>query len=629
MHSLQFASLPRGHDRQPVTTTVSGAQGQNAPREAAQPIAVSSVPSRTSSSFFNGAGAGAGNGCPDNSRLTSPRFVGGTNNASSQPNPMETDSSTDGSFDEDSASLHDEETAHFQSQAESARLYLEELGIDVGAKESGGLAALMVAAWENRYDLVENLLAANVPADSVDAASGDTALILAASLGHAGVVKRLLDVPGLALDHANQNGDTALMLASSGNCPEVVELLIKRGADVNLLNCRHGYTALMLASAYGSAGAAQKLVAAPRIELDRANLRGDTALILACSGKHADVVKCLLAAGAATTPVGSHALTAFGIAVQEKNVPITELLLAHHPETGDTFNASSGLQDAFSVAVTDLLLARDRPSPFEIAEPLAFFRTLSDMIPVDGDTRLLLQWLRKQGVLMACAQELVALLAPAGAWAPGADRGREGDRRQQRLIYCISAVGQLGYTGAAERVRHIYQQAGTSPEGLGKLDKLARQQLGAVASSANTAAALLGGDLINLLIDHCLQQTSPKYEVRVLLLQECLVQAGFIEPLAMAVASGWQAVLAGMQQKQFTVPAGLSFVGILEHIHKHVIGEAQTMLARALKERLKEHALLSSFQVMLPPKQEEAVHVLFQTQCNWLSQFCEQSLEFH
>jgi hypothetical protein len=190
-------------------------------------------------------------------------------------------------------------------------------------------------------------------------------------------------------------------------------------------------------------------------------------------------------------------------------------------------------------------------------------------------------------------------------------------------------VGQLGYTGAAERVRHIYQQAGTSPEGLGKLDKLARQQLGAVASSANTAAALLGGDLINLLIDHCLQQTSPKYEVRVLLLQECLVQAGFIEPLAMAVASGWQAVLAGMQQKQFTVPAGLSFVGILEHIHKHVIGEAQTMLARALKERLKEHALLSSFQVMLPPKQEEAVHVLFQTQCNWLSQFCEQSLEFH
>nr|WP_314623471.1 ankyrin repeat domain-containing protein [uncultured Noviherbaspirillum sp.] len=542
---------------------------------------------------------------------------------------METDSSTDSSFEEESASLLDEHNAQVQSQADRARACLEEAGIEVNTNESGGLTALMIAAWEDRYDLVENLLAAGVPAHSVNAASGDTALILAASLGHAGVVEQLLDVPGLALDHANQNGDTALMLASSGNCPEVVELLLKRGADVNLVNRRHGYTALMLASAYGCVGALQKLAIAPRIELNRANPRGDTALILACSERHADAVKCLLAAGAATTPVGSQGLTAFNVAMEERHVPLVELLLAHDPDTGDTFNASSGLQDAFSVAVTDLLIARNRASPFEIAEPLVFFRTLSDMIPVDGDTRPLLQWLRKQGVLMACAQELVALLAPAGAWSPGADRGRRGDRRQQRLIYCISAVGQLAYTGAAERVRNSYQQAGTSPEGVGKLDKLARQQLGAVASSASTAAALLGGDLINLLIDHCLQQTSPKYEVRVLLLQECLVQAGFIEPLAMAVASGWQAVLAGMQQKQIIVPAGLSFVGIMEYIHKHVIGEAQTMLARALKERLKEHALLSSFQVMLQPKQEEAMHVLFQTQCNWLSQFCEQSLEFH
>lgn len=627
MQSLQFASLQRGHDRQIVSTAVSGAQGQTVPGEAAQPITVSSVLNRTSTSFFDGSGAGAGSSHSDNGHLTSRRFAGGTNNASSQPSPMETDSSTDCSFDEDSTSLQDEDTAYYQNQTDRARAYLEEAGIDLNMDESGGLTVLMTAAWENRYELVENLLAAGVAAHSVNAASGDTALILAASLGHAEVVRQLLGVPGLALDHANQNGDTALMLASSANSPEVVELLIKRGADVNLVNRRHGYTALMLASAYGCVGALQKLAAAPGIELNRANSRGNTALILACSERHADEVECLLAAGAATTPIGSQGLTAFGVAIEEKHVPVVELLLAHDPESGDAFNASSELQDAFSVTVTDLLIARDRASPFDIAEPLVFFRTLSELIRVDGDTRPLLQWLMKQGVLMACAQELVALLAPAGAWAPGADRGGRGDRRQQRLVYCISAVAQLEYRGTAERVQNIYQQAGASPEGVDKLDKIARVQLGAVASSASTAAALLGGELINLLIDHCLQQTSPKYEVRVSLLQECLVQAGFIEPLATAVASGWQAVLAGMQQKQISVPAGLSFVGIMEHIHKHVIGEAQTMLAHALKERFKEHALLSSFQMMLPPKQDEAMHVLFQTQCNWLSQFCEQSLE--
>jgi ankyrin repeat protein len=540
---------------------------------------------------------------------------------------MDTDSSTEGSLEEDSTSLQDEQSAHCQNPADRARAYLEERGIEVDMHETGGLTALMAAAWDAQGELVGNLLAAGVPAHAVNAASGDTALILAASLGHADIVEQLLDAPGLALDHANQTGDTALMLAASGNFPAVVELLQKRGANVSLVNPVHGYTALMLASAYGCAGAAQTLVKAPGIELDRANPRGDTALVLACAGKHADVVRCLLDAGAATTPLGRQARHALAVAMKERDIPIVELLLAHDHESGRHFNDASDLQDAFSVTVTDLLAARDRAPLSDIAEPLAFFRTMSELIPADGDTRHLVQWLRSQGVLMACAQELASILVPAHAWALAADRGRRGQIGQQRLIYCISAVGQLVYTGAAERVRSIYQQAGASPEGVSKLDKLVTLQLAKVAGSASTAAAQLGGELINLLIDHCLQQTSSKYEVRVALLQECLVQAGFIEPLAMAVASGWQAVLAGLLQKQITVPAGLSFVGIIDHIHAHVIGEAQAMLASALKERLKEHALLSSFHVMLPPKQEEALHVLFQTQCNWLSQFCDQALE--
>ena len=516
-----------------------------------------------------------------------------------------------------------------QSRGERARTYLEGLGIEVDTSETGGLTALMVAAWEDEQDIVGHLLDAGASAHSVNDATGDNALILAASFGHVEVIRHLLNVRGLELNHANLNGDTALMLAASGNWPGVVELLLAHGADVNRVNRKHGYTALMLASAYGCIGAAEKLTRAPSIELDRSNPHGDTALILAIAGKHAKLVQCLLDAGAEATPARSQARSAFGMAMEGKATAIVELLLDRDQRIDGNFNASSAQCDAFSVTVNDLLMIRYDPAPIDIAEPLELFKTMSRQIAADGDTRRLLPWLREKGMLMACAQELVALLAPAHAWALKTDNGRKGSRDRQRLIYCISALGQMPATGATERVRNTYRQAGLSAERVDRLDSPARQQLGIVASAANTAAAQLGNELVNLLIDLCFEQTSPKYEVREALLQACLVQEGFIEPLAKAIASGWHSVLAGMRKESISAPAGHSFVEIIDNFHQRVIDEAQTMLATVLKERLKQQALISSFRVMLPSKQEEVVHEMFQTQSNWLSQFCDQSLEMN
>lgn len=61
------------------------------------------------------------------------------------------------------------------------------------------------------------LLFRKVPTAQTNAAKedGNTALILASSIGWEGIVKLLLDVPGIDVDMAEKNGWTALMLASS------------------------------------------------------------------------------------------------------------------------------------------------------------------------------------------------------------------------------------------------------------------------------------------------------------------------------------------------------------------------------------------------------------------------------
>ena len=84
-----------------------------------------------------------------------------------------------------------------------------------------------------------------------------------------------------------------------------------------------------------------------------------------------------------------------------------------------------------------------------------------------------------------------------------------------------------------------------------------------------------------------------------------------------------------MRKESTSAPAGYAFVEIIDNFHQRVIGEARTMLATVLNARLKQQALISSFRVMLPSKQEEVVHALFQTQWDWLSQFCDQSLEMN
>jgi len=113
--------------------------------------------------------------------------------------------------------------------------------------------ALMVAALKGQLDIVQRLRAGGASLDR----PGWTPLIYAATGGHEGVVRYLLD-QGANINAGSPNGTTALMMAVREHRLEVAELLLSRGADVTRRNDA-GMTALTYAEQGNETELAQRL----------------------------------------------------------------------------------------------------------------------------------------------------------------------------------------------------------------------------------------------------------------------------------------------------------------------------------------------------------------------------------
>lgn len=536
------------------------------------------------------------------------------------------DSSAENSFDSSEEELEMASDSPSISKKD-ALAFLAGKNIAVHDRDSNGVTELMVAACESELDVVKNLLAAGAEVNCSPSSTGDSVLILAASRGHGEVVEALLRVPGIELETANRNGDTALMLASSNNYIDVATLLLKHGADVNQMNQKRGYNALLLAADYGLDDMIKLLVAQSGIELNATNSRGDTALILAAAGRHRHVVKVLLEQGADMEVSDIQGYTALKAAVAAQDAAIVELFLEKDQELTDS-DALSALPNAFRMTINDLAASR-RSSTSSFAapsDPLQFFEELCSMITDKGDSLLLLRWLHGKGLAMACAKELASLLAPASVWASNAARGsRVYNITQQRLIYCLGAMGQLATGAIRGNVLNDYRQAGISGKGLVTLTEVVDWQLATLAEMAANAAAQLGSNLVGTLIARCLAQTSAAYEVHQTELQDILIQEGFLKPLATAIASGWKATVAEVMVQTRPVLGGLSLFGVVNHVHTLVTEHAERALASTLKENIRPQEFVHSLEKIMPAKNEEVIHGVYQTQQNWLWQFCQQS----
>jgi hypothetical protein len=145
-------------------------------------------------------------------------------------------------------------------------------GATPNALERDRYDIVTIAAVANDLGTLKLALALGASARNVTSRYDGTALIAAAHLGHAEIVRALI-AAGAPLDHVNNLGWTAviesIVLGDGGpRHTATLRALIDAGADVNLAD-RQGRTPLALARAHGYTSMVRLLERAGRARLDR------------------------------------------------------------------------------------------------------------------------------------------------------------------------------------------------------------------------------------------------------------------------------------------------------------------------------------------------------------------------
>lgn len=127
-------------------------------------------------------------------------------------------------------------------------------GANLELLENDRYDAVTIAAVNNDEETLRLLLSLGASARLITSRYDGTALIAAAHLGHAGVVKQLI-AAGAPLDHVNNLHWTALIEAivlgdGGSQHVETVRALVQAGASLTLTD-RQGFTPLALARARG------------------------------------------------------------------------------------------------------------------------------------------------------------------------------------------------------------------------------------------------------------------------------------------------------------------------------------------------------------------------------------------
>ena len=187
------------------------------------------------------------------------------------------------------------------------------------AKYSG--ETLFTAAEKNSLPTMEFLLKKTVNVNKLDK-KGQTAMIVAASMGHEDIVKVLFQ-SGADINVMTPNGDTAMSRAVQKDKPNVVKLLLLQGADPNKLD-KKGQTAMIVAAAMGHEDIVKVLFQAGA-DINAMTPNGHTALFRAVQKDKPNIVKLLLLQGADPTLAAAAGGTPLHLAISFKSKHIIEI----------------------------------------------------------------------------------------------------------------------------------------------------------------------------------------------------------------------------------------------------------------------------------------------------------------
>lgn len=168
-------------------------------------------------------------------------------------------------------------------------------GADVTAAQPDGATALHWAAHWNAAETVSRLVAAGADVDAVNDLDVPP-LWIAIDNANVGVAERLIDA-GAHPDARLPSGETVLMTAARHGLGSLVAQLIERGADARLAEHERGQTALMWAAAGGHADVARRLLESG-VGVGARTTGRFTALLFAARAGDIETVQLLLQAGA-------------------------------------------------------------------------------------------------------------------------------------------------------------------------------------------------------------------------------------------------------------------------------------------------------------------------------------------
>ncbi|KAF5281783.1 hypothetical protein FQR65_LT14530 [Abscondita terminalis] len=162
---------------------------------------------------------------------------------------------------------------------------LVEHGADINKENNDGETPLN-RARRFGYDILERMMT-----KTDDGFKQFDNLCEAVKRGAIFTVKKLLE-NDFDIDKKNENGETLLMIALENCEVGVADYLITRGASLNLTNNR-GYSSLHSAASVGDVVNVRRHLDSG-VDIDIADINGDTPLITACFSNNRNVVKLLL-----------------------------------------------------------------------------------------------------------------------------------------------------------------------------------------------------------------------------------------------------------------------------------------------------------------------------------------------